>query len=92
MYYSVNREDLEKGEDMKKQGFATSGILYTVLLLFVALLFGVLQNLQNKKTILDQLKIETISALNCDCAYLREEIDTLKDYLRQTLLWKMETL
>lgn len=69
---------------MKKQGFATSGVLYTVLLLFVALLFGVLQNLQNKKTILDQLKIETISALNCDCAYLREEIDILK----KKLTWK----
>lgn len=61
-----------------KKGFATSGILYTVLLLFVALLFGVLQNLQNKKTILDQLKIETVDALNCDCSTLLNKIEEAK--------------
>lgn len=62
----------------KKSGFAISGILYTLLLLFMALLFGVLQNLQNKKTILDQLKIETINALSCDCVKMAKDIVELQ--------------
>ncbi len=48
---------------MKKKGFATSAILYTLLLLFIVLLVGILNNLQNKKTILDQLKVNTVNAL-----------------------------
>ena len=48
---------------MKKKGFATSAILYTLLLLFLALMVGILNNLQNKKTILDTMKQETVSAL-----------------------------
>lgn len=68
-----------------KKGFATSGILYTILLLFVALLFGVLQNLQNKKTILDRLKAETVNALNCDCNQINQDILELK----QAGNWKL---
>lgn len=60
-----------------KKGFATSGILYTVLLLFIALLFGVLQNLQNKKTILDQLKSETVNAIACDCTQILKQLNDL---------------
>ncbi len=48
---------------MKKCGFATSAILYTLLLLFLVLMVGILDNLQNKKTILDALKKDTIQAL-----------------------------
>ena len=48
---------------MKKKGFATSAILYTLLLLFLVLMVGILNNLQNKKTILDALKEDTINAL-----------------------------
>ena len=48
---------------MKKKGFATSAILYTLLLLFIVLLVGILNNLQNKKTVLDQLKVNTVNAL-----------------------------
>lgn len=48
---------------MKKKGFATSAILYTLLLLFLVLMVGILNNLQNKKTILDALKKDTIQAL-----------------------------
>ncbi len=44
---------------MKKKGFATSAILYTLLLLFLILLVGILSNLENRKIILDQLKKET---------------------------------
>lgn len=47
---------------MKKKGFAVSAILYTMLLLFLVLLVGILNNLQNKKTVLDQLKTEVISS------------------------------
>lgn len=46
-----------------KKGFATSAILYTMLLLFIVLLTGILNNLQNKKTILDALKKDTVNAL-----------------------------
>ena len=49
-----------------KKGFATSAILYTLLLLFLVLMVGILDNLQNKKTILDSLKTDTISALQQD--------------------------
>ncbi len=48
---------------MKKKGFATSAILYTMLLLFLVLLVGILSNLQNKKTILDTMKKDTVTAL-----------------------------
>ncbi len=44
---------------MKKKGFATSAILYTILLLFLVLLVGILNNLQNRKMILDTLKEQT---------------------------------
>ncbi len=44
---------------MKRKGFATSAILYTLLLLFLALMVGILNNLQNKKVILDTLTKET---------------------------------
>ena len=61
---------------MKKKGFATSAIMYTMLLLFLVLLVGILNNLQNKKTILDQLKADTVSAL---------ESDSQMDYLLGTI-------
>ena len=65
---------------MKKKGFATSAILYTMLLLFLATLVGILNNLQNKKTILDQLKVEAISALDQTnvCDNLNQEIQKYK--------------
>ena len=47
-----------------KKGFATSAILYTMLLLFLVLMVGILNNLQNKKTVLDALKTDTIHALD----------------------------
>ena len=61
---------------MKKKGFATSAILYTILLLFITLLVGILNNLQNKKTILDALKKDTIYALQQDTV-----IDAILDQL-----------
>ena len=63
-----------------KKGFATSAILYTMLLLFLAMMVGILNNLQNKKIILDQLKVETISALDQTnvCDNLNQEIQKYK--------------
>ena len=49
-----------------KKGFATSAILYTMLLLFLVLMVNILNNLQNKKVILDSLKKDTINALQSD--------------------------
>lgn len=49
-----------------KKGFATSAILYTLLLLFMVIMVGILNNLENKKTILDALKQDTINALEQD--------------------------
>ncbi len=69
---------------MKKRGFATSAILYTMLLLFLILMVGILNNLQNKKTILDQLKIETIQAIESNsnaCYGLQEQIQKLQTEL-----------
>lgn len=66
-----------------KKGFATSAILYTMLLLFLILMVGILNNLQNKKSILDQLKIETIEAIGSNpvCSDLQQELDQLKSEL-----------
>lgn len=47
---------------MNKKGFAISGMLYTILLIFVTLLIMLLYNLQNRKTILDELKIDVVEA------------------------------
>ena len=70
---------------MKKKGFATSAIMYTMLLLFLVLLVGILNNLQNKKTILDQLKTETISALESDSQidYLLGTIENLNSRITE---------
>ena len=61
---------------MKKKGFATSAILYTMLLLFLILMVNILNNLQNKKVILDSLKKDTINALQSDTI-----IDALLDQI-----------
>ena len=57
-----------------KKGYMTTGILYTMLLLFLALLFGTLNDLSNKKRVLDGLKLDTVNALNCnngfDCSLI----------------------
>ena len=55
-----------EGRMNMKKGFATSAILYTILLLFLVTLVGFLNNLQNKKTILEALKKDTVTALEND--------------------------
>lgn len=46
---------------MNKKGFAVSGILYTILLIFLAIIYMLLMNFRNKKNLLDQLKSEVLN-------------------------------
>lgn len=48
---------------MKKRGFAVSGVLYTLLVLFLLVMLGSLTSLQGKKQVLDQIKKETIEKM-----------------------------
>ena len=41
---------------MNKKGFVASAVLYSLLLLFLALILGLLALLSNRKMILDRLK------------------------------------
>ncbi len=54
---------------MKKKGFATSAILYTLLILFLVLLIEILNNLQGKYTILQSLKTK-----------VKEELETYEQH------------
>lgn len=45
---------------MKNKGFAISGILYTILLIFLAIVSMLLMNLKNKKYLLDRIKDDTL--------------------------------
>ena len=65
---------------MNKKGFAVSGILYTVLVIFLTSMVIILFNLQNRKTILDELKLEAVEAVEEDnnYEYLLNEITDKK--------------
>ena len=45
---------------MNRKGFAVSGILYTILLIFLAIIYMLLMNFKNKKNLLDQIKSEVL--------------------------------
>ena len=49
---------------MNNKGFAVSGILYALLLMFITILVMLLFNFQNKKNVLDKLKQDTIDEIN----------------------------
>ena len=49
---------------MNKKGFAVSGIIYSILILFLILLFGILSIMGARKMILDKLKNEVMEELN----------------------------
>lgn len=53
---------------MNSKGFAVSGIVYSVLILFFLLIFGVLGVLGSRKLILDKMKNEIINELNNEVA------------------------
>ena len=48
---------------MNKKGFAISGIIYSILILFLILMFGVLSLLGSRKMIFDKVKKEVIEEL-----------------------------
>ena len=49
---------------MNNKGFAITGILYTLLLVFVTILLMLLFNFQNKKNILDRMKLDALDDLS----------------------------
>ena len=49
---------------MNNKGFAISGILYSILVLFLILLALILSNMKSKKQILDRLKEDTINTID----------------------------
>lgn len=49
---------------MNNKGFAITGVLYSLLLVFITILVMLLFNFQNKKNILDKLKEDTFNELN----------------------------
>lgn len=60
---------------MNNKGFAVSGILYTILLIFLALLMMLLFNFEGKKNILDNIKSELYNDVN-DAKYFKYENGT----------------
>ena len=54
---------------MNNKGFAVSGILYTIFMIFLVTISIMLFNLQNRKTILDELKIDAVNAVESDNNY-----------------------
>ena len=49
---------------MNKNGFAISGIIYSILILFLILMFGVLSILGSRKLVLDKMKNDVMNELN----------------------------
>ena len=62
------------------RGYAVSGVLYTILVLFMALLLSFLYSMQNKKNILDKLKAEVVEAFYCN------GIDNIEDLTGATVI------
>ena len=64
---------------MNNKGYALTGILYTILVVFLALILVLLSNLQNRKNVLSELKndveAETNSVVNFN--YLYNELQTV---------------
>ena len=48
---------------MNNKGFAITGVLYSILILFIVLVALLLFSLQNKKTILDRMKEDTLESI-----------------------------
>ena len=68
---------------MNNKGFAITGILYTILIMFLVFISMMLFNLQNRKTILDELKVDAVNAVESDnnYEYLLNEINNLKSQI-----------
>lgn len=70
-----------------KKGFVVSGVLYTILIVFLIVLIGNLNSLQGKKQILEQIKIETVDALDqpwkVEISELKTEIQQLRSQVTE---------
>lgn len=66
---------------MNNKGFAVTGIFYSILVIFLVFIVLMLFNLQNRKTILDELKLDSVEAVEEDnnYEYLLSEINSLKN-------------
>jgi hypothetical protein len=69
---------------MNNKGFAISGILYSILIIFVASIAIMLYNLQNKKTVLDQIKLDAVEAVNLETKvdYITEKYNKCEEELK----------
>lgn len=65
---------------MNNKGYALTGILYTALIVFATIMIALLFNLQNRKTILNELKEDVADAANSEANYnyLYSELEELK--------------
>jgi hypothetical protein len=72
---------------MNNKGFAISGILYSILIIFVASIAIMLYNLQNKKTVLDQIKLDAVEAVNLETKvdYITEKYNKCEEELTNSL-------
>ena len=64
MFFCYNDVYNKEGVIVNNKGFAVSGIVYSVLILFFLLIFGVLGVLGSRKLILDKMKNEIMNELN----------------------------
>ena len=69
---------------MNKKGFATAGILYTLLIISLIIMITFLNDLQGKKSVLDSIKNETVNAIDkkVECSYLGDELDKCQSFVR----------
>ncbi len=65
---------------LNNKGFALSGIIYSILILFLVLIFAVLTVLGSRKLILDKLKNDVMNELN-NSNNVQEEVPNLIDIL-----------
>lgn len=69
-----------------KKGFASAGMIYTLLVLFLIVTVTMITTIQNKKTMLDKLKEETADTLYCNQNIINElskKIETLNEEIKQ---------
>lgn len=71
---------------MNNKGFAVTGIIYSVLIIFLVMMTTMLFNLQNRKTILDELKLDAVDAVESEnnYDYLLSETNALKTLIGDT--------
>ena len=55
-----------RGVIMNKKGFAVSGMIYAILVLFLILVFSILSILGSRKLTFDKLKKDVLTSLNND--------------------------